>query len=192
MSFFLTNFIAAFLLPPLCFLPSLALATFYFKRRPRVARVILIGTTALLYIAATPFFVDGALVQLEQHHAALHAHVVVAPVSVPLGPGHLRKNGLHGRARLDDRIAADGERDHDLSSKIARICSARFRAARRVRRNGDTGSIALDAGLMRTVSLLVTIGVESSWRCSTHRSRSRIQRSRCSCVHIANPSGMFV
>jgi len=87
MSFFLTNFIAAFLLPPLCFLPSLALAIFYFKRRPRVARVILIGTTALLYLAATPFFVDGALAQLEQHHTALHEPLPAADVIVILGGG---------------------------------------------------------------------------------------------------------
>ncbi len=87
MSFFLINFIAAFLLPPLCFLPLLLAAIFYFKRRPRVARVILIGTTALLYLAATPFFVDCALAQLEQRHAALHQPIPAAEAIVILGGG---------------------------------------------------------------------------------------------------------
>ncbi|MGZ8256830.1 MAG: YdcF family protein [Gallionella sp.] len=87
MSFFLTNFLAAFLLPPLCFLPLLALAIFYFKRRPRVARSLLIVTTALLYIASTPFFVDAALAQLEQHHAAVQQPLPAADAIVILGGG---------------------------------------------------------------------------------------------------------
>jgi uncharacterized SAM-binding protein YcdF (DUF218 family) len=87
MSFFLTNFIAAVLLPPLCFLPFLAVAIFYFKRRPRLARVILIATSALIYVSATPFFVDAALAQLEHRHAALHAPLPVADAIVILGGG---------------------------------------------------------------------------------------------------------
>jgi len=87
MTFFLTNFIAAFLLPPLCFLPLLLLAIFYFKRRPRLARLILIVTCALLYIAATPFFVDGALAQLEQRQTALHQPIPAAEAIVILGGG---------------------------------------------------------------------------------------------------------
>lgn len=87
MSFFLTNFIAAFLLPPLCFLLLLGLAIFYFKHRPRLARLILIATTALLYVASTPFFVDAALAQLENSHTALHQPLPNADAIVILGGG---------------------------------------------------------------------------------------------------------
>jgi uncharacterized SAM-binding protein YcdF (DUF218 family) len=72
MSWFTTNFIAAFLLPPLSLLLMLALGIFLlYRRRNRFAKPLLIVAFGLLWIASTPYFAGSALQLLEARTAAL-------------------------------------------------------------------------------------------------------------------------
>lgn len=71
MSWFITNFIATFLLPPLSLLLILALGIFLFHRRYAVAKALLLTGFGLLWIMSTPYFAEGALHLLEAHTAAL-------------------------------------------------------------------------------------------------------------------------
>jgi uncharacterized SAM-binding protein YcdF (DUF218 family) len=73
MSWFTTNFIATFLLPPLSLLLVLALGLFLFRRRPRLARILILAAFGLLWIASTPYFAEGALHFLEGQTAPLNA-----------------------------------------------------------------------------------------------------------------------
>ena len=66
MSWFITNLFAAFLLPPLNILLLMAVGGWLLSRRPRLAKGILIGSFALLWIGSTPFFAEGAMHWLEQ------------------------------------------------------------------------------------------------------------------------------
>ncbi|MBI5429274.1 MAG: YdcF family protein [Nitrosomonadales bacterium] len=65
MSWFITNVIAAFLLPPLSLLLMLALGIVLLYRRRRFARPLILAACALLWIAATPYFSGSALRLLE-------------------------------------------------------------------------------------------------------------------------------
>lgn len=87
MSWLATNLIAAFLLPPLCFLLLLGLAIAWFHRHPRVARAILVVLFGLLYLSSTPYCTDAALHILEARHAPLHAPYPQADAIVVLGGG---------------------------------------------------------------------------------------------------------
>ncbi len=69
--FFITNFIAAFLLPPLSLLLLLALGLFLLYRRRGFARPLLLAAVCLLWLASTPYIADGALHLLEARTAAL-------------------------------------------------------------------------------------------------------------------------
>ena len=71
MSWFITNFIAAFLLPPLSLLLMLALGIFLLYRRHRLAKPLILAAFGLLWIASTPFFAEGALHLLEDRTTAL-------------------------------------------------------------------------------------------------------------------------
>jgi uncharacterized SAM-binding protein YcdF (DUF218 family) len=66
MSWFITNSIAAFLLPPLSLLCLLALGIFLLYRGSKLARVILIAVFCLLWAGSTPYFAEGALHLLER------------------------------------------------------------------------------------------------------------------------------
>ncbi|NNM80957.1 MAG: YdcF family protein [Gallionella sp.] len=87
MSWLATNFISAFLLPPLCFLLLLGLGIVYFHRRPKVARFILIALFGLLYLGSTPYCTDAALHLLEGRNAALHPPYAQVDAIVILGGG---------------------------------------------------------------------------------------------------------
>jgi uncharacterized SAM-binding protein YcdF (DUF218 family) len=87
MSWSATNFIAAFFLPPLCFLVLLAFAIAYFYRRPKTARLILIALFGLLYLSSTPYFSEAALHSLENRNIALHEPYPDADAIVILGGG---------------------------------------------------------------------------------------------------------
>ena len=65
MSWFVTNFIAAFLLPPLSLLYLFALGIFLLYRRPRLARIFILTAFCLFWISSTPYFAQGALHFLE-------------------------------------------------------------------------------------------------------------------------------
>lgn len=71
MSWFITNSIAAFLLPPLSLLILLALGMFLLHRRPKLAKMLIMAALCLLWIASTPYFAEGALHLLEARTAPL-------------------------------------------------------------------------------------------------------------------------
>ncbi len=71
MSWFATNFIAAFLLPPLSLLLALALGLFLLCRRRKFAKPLLLAAFGLLWMISTPYFAEGALHLLEARTAAL-------------------------------------------------------------------------------------------------------------------------
>ncbi|MGA9667229.1 MAG: YdcF family protein [Gallionella sp.] len=71
MSWFITNFVASFLLPPLSLLLLLALGIILLYRRSRFARPLILAASGLLWIAATPYFSEGALGLLEAQTTAL-------------------------------------------------------------------------------------------------------------------------
>lgn len=87
MSWFITNFIAAFLLPPLSLLIIGALGVLLWNRRPVVARWLLITSFGLLWLASTPYFAEGALHLLETRTAALGEQPPNADAIVILGGG---------------------------------------------------------------------------------------------------------
>jgi uncharacterized SAM-binding protein YcdF (DUF218 family) len=74
MSWFITNLTAAFLLPPLSLLLLLALGIFLLYRRRKFAKPLTLTAFALLWIASTPYFAEGALHLLEARTAALDSH----------------------------------------------------------------------------------------------------------------------
>ncbi len=87
MSWFVTNLIAAFLLPPLSLLLMLALGIFLLYRRHRLARPLLLAAFGLLWIASTPYFAEGALHLLEARTTALDSRRQQADAIVILGGG---------------------------------------------------------------------------------------------------------
>ncbi len=72
MSWFITNFIAAFLLPPLSLFCLFALGIFLYRRRPELARILIVTVFCLLWISSTPYFAQGALHFLEGQTAPLN------------------------------------------------------------------------------------------------------------------------
>lgn len=87
MSWFITNFIAAFLLPPLSLLLVLALGIFLLYRRRKFARPLILAAFALLWISSTPYIADGALHLLEARTRPLHKPYQDAGAIVVLGAG---------------------------------------------------------------------------------------------------------
>ncbi|MDP2693649.1 MAG: YdcF family protein [Gallionella sp.] len=87
MSWFVTNTIAAFLLPPLSLLLVLALGLFLLYRRRRFAKPLLLAAFGLLWLASTPYFADGALHLLEARTTALRKPLQNANAIVILGGG---------------------------------------------------------------------------------------------------------
>jgi uncharacterized SAM-binding protein YcdF (DUF218 family) len=71
MSWFITNFIAAFLLPPLNLLLLLALGIFLFYRRPKLARPLILAAFTLFWITSTPYFAESGMHLLESQTTPL-------------------------------------------------------------------------------------------------------------------------
>lgn len=65
MTWFFTNLLSAFLLPPLSFMLVGVIGCVLWNRRARLARVLVVISLALLWISSTPYFADGALRLLE-------------------------------------------------------------------------------------------------------------------------------
>ena len=65
MSWFITNLIATFLLPPLSLLLLLALGIILLYRRHKLAKKLILAAFGLFWIASTPYFAEGALHLLE-------------------------------------------------------------------------------------------------------------------------------
>lgn len=87
MSWFITNFIATFLMPPLNLLLLLVLGIFLLYRRHRFARPLIVTACALLWIISTPYFSQGALHFLEVQTNALDSSQQQADAIVILGGG---------------------------------------------------------------------------------------------------------
>jgi len=87
MSWFVTNFIAAFLLPPLSLLLVLALGLFLLYRRRKYAKPLLLAAFGLLWLISTPYFAEGALHLLEARTATLEKPLQNANAIVILGGG---------------------------------------------------------------------------------------------------------
>jgi uncharacterized SAM-binding protein YcdF (DUF218 family) len=82
MSWFITNTIAALLLPPFSLLLLLVLGMTLLYRRRRFAKALLLAAVGLLWIASTPYVAEGALHWLEartrtldSQHPNLHPQV---------------------------------------------------------------------------------------------------------------------
>jgi uncharacterized SAM-binding protein YcdF (DUF218 family) len=87
MSWFITNFIASLLLPPLSLLLLLALGIFLLYRNHKYAKPLILGSFGLLWIASTPFFAEGSLHLLEAGTIALDSEHQDADAIVILGGG---------------------------------------------------------------------------------------------------------
>jgi uncharacterized SAM-binding protein YcdF (DUF218 family) len=87
MSWFFTNLVSAFLLPPLNLL-FVALAGLLFVRsRPRLGGTLLAGSLALLWLCATPYVAGGALHLLESQIKTVDPTTQSADAIVVLGGG---------------------------------------------------------------------------------------------------------
>jgi uncharacterized SAM-binding protein YcdF (DUF218 family) len=87
MPWFITNLIAAFLLPPLSILLLLALDIVLLYRRHKLAKKLLLAAFGLLWIVSTPYFADGALHLLEAQTTPLNISRQDAGAIVILGGG---------------------------------------------------------------------------------------------------------
>jgi len=87
MSWFITNFLAAFLLPPLSLLLLLGLGIFLLYRSHKHAKTLIYTSVGLLWIASTPFFAEGALHLLEAGTTVLDSEHQNADAIVILGGG---------------------------------------------------------------------------------------------------------
>lgn len=87
MSWFATNLISAFLLPPLSLLALLLLGIVLLHRYPKVARRLIIVIFALLWLASTPYIAEGALHLLEAQTSPLESRSPAAAAIVILGGG---------------------------------------------------------------------------------------------------------
>jgi uncharacterized SAM-binding protein YcdF (DUF218 family) len=65
MSWFLTNLVGAFLLPPLNLLLVAGIGLFLWHKRPRVARTLIAVSFAGIWLLSTPFVADSLLQSLE-------------------------------------------------------------------------------------------------------------------------------
>ena len=87
MSWFITNLISAFLLPPLNLLLAALMGILVARSHPRLGRALLIGSFALLWLSATPYFAEGALHLLEGLPKAVDTRTQPADAIVVLGGG---------------------------------------------------------------------------------------------------------
>ncbi len=87
MSWFATNLISVFLLPPLNLLLAALLGLLLARTYPRLGRTLLLSSLALLWLCSTPYFAEGALHLLEGPPKAVNARAQPADAIVVLGGG---------------------------------------------------------------------------------------------------------
>lgn len=87
MTWFVTNLISAFLLPPLDLLLVAVLGLWLWSKRPLIARLLLGTTVALLWLLSTPFFAEAMLQGLEGQPYAVDTRKPQADAIVVLGGG---------------------------------------------------------------------------------------------------------
>lgn len=87
MSWFITNLISAFLLPPPNLLILATLGLLLWKKRPRLARIFIAGSLTLLWLLSTPYVADGLLHSLEEKPVVANPQPPLADAIVVLGGG---------------------------------------------------------------------------------------------------------
>ena len=87
MSWFVTNLVSAFLLPPLNLLLAALAGLFIARWYPRLGRALLTGSLALLWLCSTPYFAEGALRLLEGQIKSVDVRTQSADAIVVLGGG---------------------------------------------------------------------------------------------------------
>ena len=87
MSWFFTNLISAFLLPPLNLLLVAAIGLWLWHKRPFVARLLLTVSVTLLWLLSTPFFAEALLQGLEGEPYVTDTRKPLADAIVVLGGG---------------------------------------------------------------------------------------------------------
>jgi uncharacterized SAM-binding protein YcdF (DUF218 family) len=87
MTWFFTNLISAFLLPPLSLLVLAIAGLIMYRSKPRLGRSLLLGSLALLWIFSTPYFAEYALRLLEGTLKPVDAANQSADAIVVLGGG---------------------------------------------------------------------------------------------------------
>lgn len=87
MSWFVVNFISAFLLPPLNLLLGALAGLLLMRVYPRLGRALLAVSLALLWLCSTPYFAEGALRLLESEIKAVDTRTQPADAIVALGGG---------------------------------------------------------------------------------------------------------
>lgn len=87
MSWFTTNLLSAFLIPPLSFLLLMLAGFLLHRRKPRLARSLLLTSFLLLWLASTPYIAEGALHLLESRTTPLTAPPTGPAAIVILGGG---------------------------------------------------------------------------------------------------------
>ncbi len=87
MSWFTTNLIATFLLPPFSLLLMLGLGIFLLYRGHRFAGPLVMGALGLFWVLSTPYFAEGALHLLEAQTSPLNIGQQKAGAIVILGGG---------------------------------------------------------------------------------------------------------
>jgi len=87
MSWFVTNLVSALLLPPLNLMLVALVGLFLGRSRPRLGRILLVGSFALLWLCATPYVADGALRLLEGSVKVVDPKKQPADAIVVLGGG---------------------------------------------------------------------------------------------------------
>lgn len=87
MSWFITNFISAFLLPPLNLLIVAGIGLWLWHKRPFIARTLLTLSFTLLWLLSTPFVAEGLLHRLEGEPYVTDTKKPLADAIVVLGGG---------------------------------------------------------------------------------------------------------
>jgi uncharacterized SAM-binding protein YcdF (DUF218 family) len=87
MSWFITNLVSAFLLPPLNLLLVAALGLWLWHKRPLVARLLLTSVIVLLWLISTPYFAEALLHGLEGKPYVTDTKKPLADAIVVLGGG---------------------------------------------------------------------------------------------------------
>ncbi len=87
MAWLITNFIAAFLLPPFFFLLLAIAGLLFWKKRKRLSLGLLISATALLWIFSTPYVAQALFQYLEQQQRPVNTRAEPADAIVVLGGG---------------------------------------------------------------------------------------------------------
>ncbi len=87
MSWFITNLVSAFLLPPLNLLIVAGVGLWLWHKRPFIARVLLGISFGLLWLLSTPYIADGLLHSLEGEPYIIDTSKPMADAIVVLGGG---------------------------------------------------------------------------------------------------------